>query len=230
MRALIFGSTGMVGQGVLRECLLAPDVDAVTIVVRQGTGNQHEKLRELQHQDFFNYAAVESQLVGFDACFFCVGMTVTGKSEAEYTRLTYDLTMAAATTVARLNPQMTFVYVSGAGADSSEKGAVMWARVRGRLENALFRLPFKSTYVFRPGIIQPLHGARSQTGSYRVLYTLMAPALPLLRALFPKSIVTTQSIGQAMLEVATRGWPKKLLPAAEIAAAAARRATKTSVG
>jgi uncharacterized protein YbjT (DUF2867 family) len=211
----------------LRECLLAPEIEAVAIVVRKPTGKRDAKLRELRHQDFFDYSTIESELRGFDACFFCVGTTSSGKDEAEYTRLTYDLTMAAATTLSRLNPQMTFVYVSGAGADSSEKGSVMWARVRGKLENALFRLPFKATYVFRPGMIQPMYGARSQTDSYRVLYTLLSPILPLMRALLPKLIVTTQSIGLAMIEVSTRGWDKKLLPSAEIAAAAERRTTKT---
>ena len=222
MKVLIFGATGMVGQGVLRECLLAPDVEAVVTVVRTASEVRHAKLTELRHKDFFDFTAVETDLTGFDACFFCIGATAAGKTEAEYTRMTYDLTMAAATTLARLNPQMTFVYVSGAGADSSEKGSIMWARVRGRLENALLRLPFKAVHVLRPGIIQPLHGARSKTDSYRVLYSLMAPVLPLLRAMFPKSVVTTESMGQAMLEVARNGWSKNVLPAGDIVAAAAR--------
>lgn len=222
MKVLIFGATGMVGQGVLRECLLAPDVEAVVTVVRTASEVRHAKLTELRHKDFFDFTAVETDLTGFDACFFCIGATAAGKTEAEYTRMTYDLTMAAATTLARLNPQMTFVYVSGAGADSSEKGSIMWARVRGRLENALLQLPFKAVHVLRPGIIQPLHGARSKTDSYRVLYSLMAPVLPLLRAMFPKSVVTTESMGQAMLEVARNGWSKNVLPAGDIVAAAAR--------
>jgi len=221
MKVLIFGATGMVGQGVLRESLLAPDISAVVTVVRTPSGAHHAKLSELRHEDFFDYTAVEANLTGFDACFFCIGTTAAGKTEAEYTRMTYDLTLAAATTLVRLNPRMTFVYVSGAGADSSEKGSVMWARVRGRLENALLRLPFKAVYVLRPGIMQPLHGARSKTDSYRVLYALMTPVLPLLRAMFPKSVVTTESLGQAMLEVARNGWSKNVLPAAEIATAAA---------
>lgn len=223
MKVLIFGATGMVGQGVLRECLLAPDIDAVVTIVRAPSGTRDAKLTELLHQDFFDFTAVEANLTGFDACFFCIGTTAAGKTEAEYTRMTYDLAMAAATTLARLNPRMTFVYVSGAGADSSEKSSVMWARVRGRLENALLRLPFKAVYVLRPGIIQPLHGARSKTDSYRVLYALMTPILPLLRAMFPKSVVTTESMGRAMLELAKNGWSKNVLPAAEIAAAAARK-------
>lgn len=223
MKVLIFGATGMVGQGVLRECLLAPDVETVVTVVRTPSGARHTKLAELRHEDFFDYTAVEANLKGFDACFFCIGTTAAGKTEAEYTRMTYDLTLAAATTLVRLNPRTTFVYVSGAGADSSEKSSVMWARVRGRLENALLRLPFKAVFVLRPGIIQPLHGTRSKTDSYRVLYALMTPVLPLLRAMFPKSVVTTESMGQAMLEVARSGWSKNVLPAGEIAAAAARK-------
>jgi len=205
MNVLLFGATGMVGQGALRECLLADDVTKVQTVGRTPSGQQHPKLHELVHQDMFDYSAVEDELRNFDACFFCIGVSSSGMVEAEYTRLTYELTLAAAETLARLNPQMSFVYVSGAGADSSETSKTMWARVRGRTENALQRLPFKAVYIFRPGIIQPLHGIRSKTGSYRWFYTLAWPLLPLLRRLLPNTVLSTQLVGQAMLNVARRG-------------------------
>jgi len=205
MNVLLFGATGMVGQGALRECLLADDVTRVQTIGRTATGQQHPKLHELVHRDLFDYGAIEAELVNFDACFFCIGVTSSGTAESEYTRLTYDLTLAAAQTLARLNPQMTFVYVSGAGADSSETSKTMWARVRGRTENALQRLPFKAVYVFRPGIIQPLDGIRSKTDSYRWFYMPTGPLLPLLRRLLPSTVLSTQIVGRAMLAVAERG-------------------------
>ena len=216
MNVLLFGATGMVGQGALRECLLADDVARVQTIGRTATGQQHPKLRELIHRDLFDYSAIEADLMNFDACFFCIGVTSSGMSEDEYTRFTHDLTVAAAQTLARLNPQMTFVYISGAGADSSETSKTMWARVRGRTENALQRLPFKAVYVFRPGIIQPLHGIRSKTGSYRWLYTLTRPLLPLLRMLMPHTVLSTEIMGRAMLAVARHGAPKAVLEAADI--------------
>lgn len=218
MKILIFGATGMVGQGALRECLLADDVTLVQTVGRTATGLQHPKLRELVRQDLFDYASVEAELENYDACFFCIGVTSSGMAEAQYTRLTHDLTLAAGQVLARLNPQMTFVYVSGAGADSSETSTTMWARVRGRLENALQRLPFKAVYVFRPGIIQPLHGIHSKTGSYRWFYTLSRPLLPLLRAMMPNTVLSTEIVGRAMLAVARHGAPKVVLEAADISA------------
>ncbi|TPG04993.1 epimerase [Rhodanobacter glycinis] len=218
MKILIFGATGMVGQGALRECLLANDVTLVQTVGRTATGQQHPKLRELVQQDLFDYSGIEAGLENFDACFFCIGVTSSGMGEAQYSRLTHDLTLAAAQVLARLNPQMTFVYVSGAGADSSETGRTMWARVRGRLENALQRLPFKAVYVFRPGIIQPLHGIRSKTGSYRWFYTLSRPLLPLLRALMPDTVLSTEIMGRAMLAAARHGAPKAVLEAVDISA------------
>jgi uncharacterized protein YbjT (DUF2867 family) len=167
-----------------------------------------------------DYAAIESQLQNFDVCFFCLGVSSSGMSEPDYTRLTYDLTLAAAQTLARLNPRMTFIYVSGAGTDSSEQGRSMWARVKGRTENALLRLPFKAVYLFRPGVIQPLHGIRSKTPSYRLVYTLTRPLLPLLRALLPNMILTTESVGRAMLAAARHGAPKSVLESGDIRALA----------
>jgi uncharacterized protein YbjT (DUF2867 family) len=174
MNVLLFGATGMVGQGVLRECLLDPDVQLVKTVGRSASGVQHAKLREVVHNDLWHYQSLESQLAGFDACFFCLGVTSSGTTEENYERVTYGITMAAAE-ILSLNPQMTFVYVSGTGTDSSERGRIMWARVKGKTENALLRLPFKAAYMFRPGIIAPLYGAKSRTPLYRAFYTLGKP-------------------------------------------------------
>lgn len=217
MKVLIFGATGMVGQGVLRECLLDPDIEAVLTVGRSSTGAHHAKLRDIVQPDLFHYSNIKRQLTGFDACFFCLGVSSAGMSQPQYENLTYTLTLAAAETLSRLNPAMTFVYVSGAGTDSSEKGRIMWARIKGRTENALLRLPFKAAYMFRPGVIQPVHGARSKTNAYRVGYAIAKPVLPLLRRLFPKYIVTTEEIGRAMIRVAKRGAPSNILKSWDIA-------------
>ena len=216
MNILIFGATGMVGQGVLRECLLAPDVERVVAVGRNATAQQHPRLQDLVVKDMYDYSAVESQLQGFDACFFCLGVSSVGMKEDDYRRITYDLTMAAATVLARLNPGMTFTYVTGAGTDSSERGGSMWARVKGATENALLRLPFKAGYMFRPGVIQPLHGARSKTPLYHGIYVVIAPLLSLAYRLWPNKITTTEQIGLAMLAVARSGAPKVLLDPADI--------------
>jgi uncharacterized protein YbjT (DUF2867 family) len=220
MNILLFGATGMVGQGVLRECLLDPGVKLVQTIGRSATGLQHPKLREVVHNDLSHYAAIEPSLSGFDACFFCLGVTSSGMTEEDYERLTYGITMAAAEILSRLNPNMTFIYVSGSGTDSSERGRIMWARVKGKTENALLRLPFKAAYMFRPGIIQPLHGAKSKTPLYNVFYTIGKPLLPLLRLAFPDQILTTEQVGRAMLAVARHGFPKQILETKDIRAAA----------
>lgn len=168
------------------------------------------------HQDLWNYAAIESELAGFDACFFCLGVSSAGMKEPDYTRVTYGIVMAAAETLSRIDPRMTFVYVSGAGTDSSEQGRIMWARVKGRTENALLRLPFRRAYMFRPGAIQPLHGIRSRTTAYRLLYALTKPLLPLLRWAFPNQILTTGQIGRAMLRVSRDGAPNRILESKDI--------------
>jgi len=220
MNVLIFGATGMVGQGVLRECLRDPGVERVLTVGRTATGVRDPKLREIVHADLTSYASIEAQLAGFHACFFCLGVSSVGMREADYERVTYDITLAAAQTLVRLNQGMTFVYVSGAGTDSSEGGRMMWARVKGKTENALLCLPFKAAYMFRPGAIQPRHGVRSKTAAYRVLYSLTAPLLPLLRRLSPGLILTTDQIGRAVLVVARKGAPKKVLESRDISALA----------
>jgi uncharacterized protein YbjT (DUF2867 family) len=211
MRVILFGATGMVGQGVLRECLLDPAVELVRIVGRTATGITDPKLHETVHADLWNYAAIEGELTGFDACFFCLGVASAGMEETAYQRITYGITIAAAETLVRLNPGMTFIYVSGAGTDSSERKSLMWARVKGKTENAVMRLGFKGAYAFRPGAIEPVHGAVSKTKSYRILYALTKPVLPLLRWAFPNYILTTEEIGKAMLKVARDGAPKAIL-------------------
>jgi uncharacterized protein YbjT (DUF2867 family) len=216
MNVILFGATGMVGQGVLRECLLAPDVHHILSIVRSPTNQQHPKLRELVPSDFFDLSSIEPELSGYDACFFTLGVSSAGLSEQQYHHLTYDLTLAAAQPLARLNPNMTFIYISGAGTDSSESGRTMWARVKGKTENALLRLPFKAAYMFRPGAIQPLHGITSKTKSYRILYAITKPILPLLKALFPRHIATTEQVGRAMLNVTRHGFPKPILEAGDI--------------
>jgi uncharacterized protein YbjT (DUF2867 family) len=220
MNVLLFGATGMVGQGVLRECLLDPDVHQILSIVRTPSGQQHPKLRELVHANFFDYSAIESELTGFEACSFSLGVSSAGMDEAKYTHLTYDLTLAAANTLARLDPNMTFLYVSGAGTDSTERGRIMWARVKGKTENDLLKLPFRAAYMFRPGFIQPLHGIRSKTRLYQFFYTALNPILPLLKSAFPKSITTTEELGRAMLNVARNGYPKPILEVADIVRAA----------
>ncbi len=216
MNILLFGASGMVGQGVLRECLLDPDVERVLSIVRAPTGQSNPKLRELVHKDFFDFAAIESELPGYDACFFCLGVSSAGMKEADYRHVTYDITMAAARLLARLNLAMTFIYVSGLGTDSSERGRTMWARVKGKTENDLLRLAFKAAYMFRPGGIVPLHGVRSKTGFVQATYAVLGPLLPLLYRVFPQYVTTTEQMGRAMLKVAKRGTPKSILETADI--------------
>ncbi|KAF1029256.1 MAG: hypothetical protein GAK37_01833 [Pseudomonas sp.] len=211
MRVLLFGATGMVGQGVLRECLLAGDVQEVVAVGRTPLPQQHDKLHQVLHADMFDFQPLEHLLQGFDACLFCLGVSSAGMDEARYTHLTYDLTLVAASTLARLNPQMTFIYVSGAGTDSTEQGKSMWARVKGKTENALLRLPFKAVYLFRPGIIQPLHGVRSKTPLYQAFYTVLGPLLSLLRKMRPDWVVSTETVGQAMLAAVRHGAPQPVV-------------------
>jgi uncharacterized protein YbjT (DUF2867 family) len=214
MKVILFGATGMVGQGVLRECLLDPGVESVLAVGRSPTAQRHAKLREIVHDNFLDYSAIESQLTGYDACFFCLGVSSVGMDEARY--LTYDVTMAAARTLAKLNPQMVFVYVSGRGTDSTEHGRSMWARVKGKTENDLLKLPFKAAYMFRPAGIQPLHGIRSKTAWYQAVYVVAAPLLTLLNRIAPKYMTTTEQVGRAMIKVGRDGFPKPVLESEDI--------------
>ncbi len=215
MKVILFGASGMVGQGVLRECLLAPEVAGVLAVGRSATGKAHPKLRELRHADFSDFTAIESELSGHDACFFCLGVSSAGMSEPDYRRVTYVFTLAAAEVLARLNPGMTFVYVSGAGTDGTGRGRTMWARVKGETENALLRLPFRA-YLFRPAYIQPRHGVTSRTPWLRVLYAVLAPLYPVWKAAFPRWVTTTEEVGRAMIRVASEGAPKRVLESQDI--------------
>ena len=216
MKVIVFGATGMVGQGVLRECLIDPGIDRVLVIGRSTTGVRNAKLVEIIHDDFSNYSAIEAQLTGFDACFFCLGVSSIGMNEERYRHLTYDLTLAAATTLAKINPQMTFIYVTGAGTDSSEQGSRMWARIKGKTENDLFKLPFKAAYMFRPGAIQPLHGARSKTAWVQAVYTATWPLWSVLRRISPSLVTSTEQIGRAMIRVAREGYPRKVLEMEDI--------------
>jgi uncharacterized protein YbjT (DUF2867 family) len=216
MKVILFGATGMVGQGVLRECLLDPAVEAVLAVGRSPTGERHAKLREIQHSDFLDWAALEPQLTGHDACFFCLGVSSVGMNEDKYRHLTYDITMAVATTLARLNPGMTFTYVTGRGTDSTEQGPRMWARIKGKTENDLLKLPFKAAYMFRPGGIQPLHGVRSKTAWVQAIYAGTGPLWTLLYRVAPKYVTTTEKLGRAMIKVARDGHPKPILESLDI--------------
>lgn len=206
----------MVGQGVLRECLLDPDVETVLLIGRSSAGRQDAKIREIVHKDIGNLTAIEGELSGYDACFFCLGVSSVGMAEDEYRRITYDLTVGAATTLSRLNPSMTFIYVSGLGTDGTERGGSMWARVKGATENALLRMPFKAAYMFRPGYIQSMHGELPRARIAQILIGALRPLAPLLLRLGPKYATTTERMGRAMLIAAKSGAHKKVLESADI--------------
>jgi uncharacterized protein YbjT (DUF2867 family) len=191
MKVILFGASGMVGQGVLRECLRDPRVTTVLAVGRSSTAETHAKLRQIVHPDFTDFSSLEAELGGADACFFCLGVSSAGMSEADYRRVTFDFTLAAARTLAKASPGLTFIYVSGTGTDSSARGRSMWARVKGETENALFALPFKRAYMFRPGFIQPMHGVTSRTRLYRLLYAVTTPLFPLVKLVSGKAAITT---------------------------------------
>ena len=216
MKVILFGATGMVGQGVLRECLLDPAVSQVLAIGRVATGQKHDKLREIAHANFLDFAAIESETSGYDACFYCVGITSSGMKEEDYHRVTYEYAVSAARTLLKVSPGLTFIFVSGAGSDSTERGKTMWARVKGKTENAILAMPFKASFVFRPAIIRPLHGIKSKTRSYRVMYSILGPLVPLIKAISPGSMSTTEIVGRAMLKVAKQGAPVRVLHTKEI--------------
>ena len=215
MRVILFGATGMVGAGVLNECLRDDRVKEVLAILRNTSGRSHPKLRELIRSDFLDYNDARENLRGFDACFFCLGVTAVGKTEEQYHRLTFGITLAAARMMAELNPGSTFCYVSGQGTDSSEKGRVMWARVKGKTENAILQLPLKG-YMLRPGYIQPLGGIKSKTRVYRVFYELMAPVYPVLKRLTPNLVTTNETVGRAMIQLAASGYESRVLEVRDI--------------
>jgi len=216
MKVILFGATGMVGQGVLRECLVDAGVERVLVVGRSPTGVQHAKLHEILHDNFTDFSKIESQLRGYDACFFCLGVSSVGMEAERYRHLTYDVTMAAANALVRLNPGMVFTYVTGRSSDSTEQGPVRWARVKGKTENDLLKLPFKAAYMFRPAGIQPLHGVRSKTAWVNAIYVVSAPLLSYLARTAPNYMTTSEQLGRAMIKVARDGYPKPILESADI--------------
>lgn len=216
MKVILFGTTGMVGQGVLRECLIDPEVDQVLSVVRKSSGQSHPKLKEIVHDNFFDFSKIQNDLSNYDACFFCLGISSAGMNEQDYQRVTYDIAISAAQTLLKVNSGLTFIFVSGAGTDSAEKSRTMWARIKGKTENALLQMPFKAKYMFRPAFIRPLHGIVSKTKLYRIFYILMTPLYPLLNLLLPRYVTTTEKIGRAMIKIAKHGASKNILENADI--------------
>jgi len=221
MRLVLFGATGMLGSGALLECLAHPDVEAVLSLSRRTSGVEHSKLEEVIHDDFFDYRTVRSRLEGYDACLYCLGVSSVGMSEADYRRVTYEMTLRAAEALLEANRGLTFCYVSGAGADGSETGRVMWAREKGRIENRLQVVPFKAAWMFRPAFVQPVKGVRSRTRLYNALYTVLGPLYPVLDKLAPAYVTTTEKLGLAMIRAARDGAPKPILDTRDINALAA---------
>ncbi len=219
VNVVLFGATGMVGAGVLIECLDDPRVESVLVVGRRSCDVVHPKLRELIRSDLFDFGDAPDDLLNLDACFFCLGVSAVGMSEAEYHRVTYDLTVATAESLLDVNPALTFCYVSGEGTDSTERGRLMWARVKGGTENQLLRMPF-TAYMFRPGYIQPLRGVSSRLRVYRAMHAVIGPFYPLLARLLPKHVTTTVNVGRAMIEVAAQGHTKLVLENPDINALA----------
>ena len=211
---IITGATGMVGEGVLNECLQHDEVEQVLVINRRPCGITHPKLKEIIHADFYDLSPVENQLVNYNACFFCLGVSSVGMKEPEFYRLTYTLTMHVAQTLSTLNPGMTFCYISGAGTDSTEKGRMMWARVKGKTENDLMKLPFKQVYNFRPGVLQPTKGLKNTLPYYKYFGWL----LPIIRMLAPKYICTLKELGMAMINSVTKGYEKQILEVKDILA------------
>ena len=219
MKVILFGATGMIGAGALIECFGDPRVERVLAVVRKPTGIRHAKLEEVVHADFYDYATLQPRWPEFDACLFCLGVTSVGMDEPSYRRITFDLTLAAARSMAAANPGQTFCYVSGAGTDARSR--TMWARVKGETENALLALPFKAAYMFRPGYIQPMKGVRSSTRWYQAVYDIAGPLYPLLRRLAPGGVTNTATLGRALIQVAAQGYPKRVLEGRDINASEA---------
>ncbi|MFA6467306.1 MAG: NAD-dependent epimerase/dehydratase family protein [Bacteroidota bacterium] len=207
IRTIIFGATGMVGEGVLHVALNHQQVESVLVIGRRPCGISHHKLQEIVHSDFYNFSSIETQLSGYNACYFCLGVTSIGKNEQEYARTTYDLTMHVAVTLSRLNPEMTFCYVSGSGTDSTESGKTMWARVKGKTENDLMKLPFKAVFNFRPGFIKPMKGLKNALP----MSTTIGRLYPFLKNLFPNFVCTLEEIGRSMIRLTIEGYPTSII-------------------
>jgi uncharacterized protein YbjT (DUF2867 family) len=216
VKVILFGATGMVGAGVLQECLIDPRVTSILVVGRQTCGVTHPKLQEILHADFFNYTAIQPHFAASHACFFCLGVSSVGMAEETYRHVTYDLTLAAAHSMLAVNDQLTFCYVSGAGTDTTERGSMMWARVKGATENALSRMPFKAAYMFRAGFIQPLKGVRSKVRWYQAIYTAVGPLYPILSRVAPRYVTTTEAMGRSMIRAVVSGYSKPILETEDI--------------
>ena len=215
LNVIITGSTGMVGKGVLLECIDSPDVESILVINRSPVDVVHPKIKEIIHKDFFDWSGIRDQLSGYNTSFFCMGVSSAGMKEADYRRMTYDLTLGFAKVVLFLNPTMTFCYVSGAGTDSSEKGRMMWARVKGKTENDLLSLGFAAAYMFRPGYIHPMRGIKSKTRLYNTFYTFLKPLYGLLKRM-PKYVTNNVTIGKAMIAVGLKGYSKGILESIDI--------------
>lgn len=211
MKAIITGATGMVGKGVLLECLDHKDVSGTLVIGRNPVDLTHPKLKQLIHKDFADFSGVTADLKGYDACFFCMGVSSMGMKENDYYHLTYDYTLGLARELVKLNPKMTFNYVSGVGTDSTEKGRTMWARVKGKTENDLLNLGFEKAFMFRPGAIIPERGIKSRTKAYQFMYDYFMWGVKLIKLLSPNSVVTTTQLGLAMIHSAQRGSSQKIL-------------------
>ena len=218
VRAIITGSTGMVGEGVLHECLFSPDVESVLVVNRSPCGVVHPKLKEIILKDFFNFDAIANDVAGYNACFFCLGVSSVGMSKEDYYKMTYTLTLDVAKVLSKVNPDMTFCYISGAGTDSTEKGRTNWARVKGKTENDLMKLSFKQVYAFRPAYIHPTPGLKRTLSSYKYITWLY----PIGKVFFSGYVSTLAEIGQAMIHTVTQGYEKKVLEVKDIVVLAHR--------
>jgi len=215
IKAIIFGSTGMIGQGLLHECLENTEVESILVINRQSCNISHSRLKEVIHQNLFDLSALTNEISGYNTCFFCLGVTSAGLSEKDYHRITFNLTIYVAETLLKLNKEMTFCYISGAQTDSSEKGKIMWARVKGKTENALLAMPFKSAYMFRPGFIQPMNGIKSKTKLYNILYSILSPFYFILKH-FENYVTTSETLGKAMIYAVVRNYEKNILESIDI--------------
>ena len=215
IKVILLRSTAMIGQGVLMECIQNSQVESVLLINRKSAGITHDKLKEIIHPDFYNFDSMVDELKGYDACFFCLGISSAGKTKEAYHKVTFDLTLGFAKTLVKVNPDVVFCYVSGAGTDSSEKGRMMWARVKGKTENALLGLPFRAVFMFRPGYIQPMDGTRSKTRLYNILYAVLKPFYFLIKP-FRGFATNNILMGKAMVNVVVRGSDKKILESSDI--------------
>jgi len=215
LNVIITGATGIVGEGVLHECIQHPHIDNILIITRKSTGYSHPKVKEIIHTDFSNFARLKAQLKGYNACLFCLGVTSLGKKEPEYFKLTYTLTINFATILAKINPVMTFCYISGAGTDSTEKGKLMWARVKGKTENDLMKLPFKGVYNFRPGFIKPFLPLKPNQTFYKT-FKYVAWLFPILKLVAPNMVITLKELAAAMINSCLKGYSKNILDVKDI--------------